>query len=224
MAIICSICGKSQSGWIMDFPLNETMEERICAKCHDRLEIINKLNSDKRDEAIQYITNAIKCNSEIKDYVKKYIKNVLQNGKEDVQSPEEIKKYKEEQELQKLKSVMLTSGNSFEGYRIIKYLDFISAETVVGIGVIKALLGNITNAIGTESNALSSKLETVREATLYKLRKKAYEMGANGIVALDLDYTMFGETMVAVVMNGTAIVMEKCEIYASTNQYEGEGQ
>ena len=46
MAIKCVICGKKQSGFIADFPLyNENEGLRICAKCQENKDILNKTKS-----------------------------------------------------------------------------------------------------------------------------------------------------------------------------------
>ena len=50
-------------------------------------------------------------------------------------------------------SIMVTSGYDFEGYKIIKYCDFISAEAVFGTGVFKALLASVSSVMGVESEA-----------------------------------------------------------------------
>ena len=36
------------------------------------------------------------------------------------------------------------------------------------------------------------------------LKLQAYELGVNAIIGLDLDYTMFGDTIVGVIISGTA--------------------
>lgn len=51
MAIICSLCGKKQSGWIEDYSLAPHLQEyRICASCHTKLSNLCKNSSVDSDE------------------------------------------------------------------------------------------------------------------------------------------------------------------------------
>ena len=109
-----------------------------------------------------------------------------------------------------INSVMVTSGFEFQGYTIVEYHDYVSSEVVMGMGVFKSLFAGISNFTGFESNALSEKIAETRKMVLNIIRKRAMEAGANAIIGLDMDFTMFGETMIAVIANGTAVTIGKC--------------
>jgi len=51
-----------------------------------------------------------------------------------------------------------------------------------------------------------------RKTVLYELKKEAYEVGANAVVGVDLDYVELagtGSSMVMLVASGTAVVIEE---------------
>lgn len=106
------------------------------------------------------------------------------------------------------KNFMTTSGFNFEGYRIIEYLDFISNEKVMGMGMFKGISASLSNIIGSESSSLTSVLENTKSTVLKNLKTQAMTLGANALIGIDLDYTMFGDTLVGVIMSGTAVKIE----------------
>ncbi|RHP34439.1 heavy metal-binding domain-containing protein [Lachnotalea sp. AF33-28] len=65
-------------------------------------------------------------------------------------------------------------------------------------------MANISNIRGTESKSLRKKLKSAKDAAMNDLKLQAYELGVNAIIGLDLDYTMFGDTIVGVIISGTA--------------------
>lgn len=54
MAIVCCICGKKQSGWIIDYPLSpELSEYRLCMECGERYQKIQRVEND--EDAVEEI-------------------------------------------------------------------------------------------------------------------------------------------------------------------------
>lgn len=58
-----------------------------------------------------------------------------------------------------------------------------------------------------------------RKAALYELKVEAYEVGANAVVGVDLDYVELssGSNMVMLVASGTAVVIDGQEPLKLTN-------
>jgi uncharacterized protein YbjQ (UPF0145 family) len=54
-------------------------------------------------------------------------------------------------------------------------------------------------------------LRDSRRTALYELNKEAYEVGANAVVGVDLDYMEMssGGSMVLLVASGTAVIIEE---------------
>ena len=102
-------------------------------------------------------------------------------------------------------NLVVTSGHSFDGYTIYRYIDFVSAETAFGMGYFKSMFANLANITGAESGALDAKLTQARTTAVERLKIKAAQAGANAIIGMALNYTMFGDSIVAVIVSGTAV-------------------
>ena len=68
-------------------------------------------------------------------------------------------------------------------------------------------MGWLRHLTGTESDSLRNKLRQSKQIVMQRLREDAYEAGANAIIGLDLDYTMFGDSIVGVIVSGTAVTI-----------------
>lgn len=57
--------------------------------------------------------------------------------------------------------MMLTTGNSFEGYQVTKYIDVIFEEMVIGIGLktsVRAIGDMLSSLTGDEYTAITARL------------------------------------------------------------------
>ena len=128
----------------------------------------------------------------------------------------------EAEKRQALDNMLLTSGFSFEGYKIKKYSSIISGDgsTSIARGTADSML-----SVATDVNKhLNSSLETIREKAIIALKESAFKLGCNAIIGVDFDYiTLDPETangaggttylpyIFCVTANGTAVVVEKEE-------------
>jgi uncharacterized protein YbjQ (UPF0145 family) len=219
MSIICAVCGKKQSGFIMDFPLtNELNSFRICATCEDMKNRFVKYASEKNGEAYaethKYFENII-GQQRLSVEVNKYLHELIRSCDEEY----EIKKQEELDiiNLQKLKisddelvnNFMSTTGFNFEGYKIKEYNKVICADVVLGTGFLSEFTASFADFFGVESQKFASKLDKARNIATVKLITKALDLNANAIIGLDFDYTMFKNNLLAVIVNGTAVTVEK---------------
>ena len=95
--------------------------------------------------------------------------------------------------------------------KIIKRIEIVTAECAFGMNVFKDMFTNIRDFVGGRSKAVQKTLRDSRRTALYELKKEAYEVGANAVVGVDLDYMELssGGTMVLLVASGTAVVVEE---------------
>ena len=79
------------------------------------------------------------------------------------------------------------------------------------MNVFKDMFTNIRDFVGGRSKAVQKTLRDSRRTALYELKKEAYEVGANAVVGVDLDYVelSLGGSMVMLVASGTAVVVEE---------------
>ena len=95
--------------------------------------------------------------------------------------------------------------------KIIKRIEIVTAECAFGMNVFKDMFTNIRDFVGGRSKAVQKTLRDSRRTALYELKKEAYEVGANAVVGVDLDYVelSLGGSMLMLVASGTAVVVEE---------------
>ena len=74
--------------------------------------------------------------------------------------------------------------------------------------VIKDFFAGMTDFFGGRSEASQKVLRDARETCLNELKKEAYELGADGVIGIDLDYSEIsgkGKGMLFLVASGTAV-------------------
>lgn len=121
------------------------------------------------------------------------------------------KKAEVERKQVQLANMLITTGYQFEAYKISRYLDIVSADTVLGTGILSEFGAGLSDLFGVESDEFSSKVQQARESAQKKLILSACEKGANAIIGVDFDYIVLGQNMIGVSVTGTAVVVEKIE-------------
>lgn len=127
------------------------------------------------------------------------------------------------EQLLRLPSILVTSGYSFEGYRITKYSGYISGDAVMQVDRGYAIISSGAANVGAE---LKSSLSKIRREALEELKLNADALGCNAVIGVDYDYiTLEPETanlrggttylpyVFCVTANGTAVTVAKDEEY-----------
>lgn len=93
-------------------------------------------------------------------------------------------------------------------------VSIVTAQTVSGTGVISEFTSGFTDLFGAQSGAYNKKLVTAEESCFSQLRLKALSLGANAIIATDIDYAEVGSAkgMLLLCMAGTAVKLKNIEI------------
>ena len=78
------------------------------------------------------------------------------------------------------------------------------------MNIFKDLFAGVSNVVGGRSEAVQKTMRDSRRTVLYELKKEAYEVGANAVVGVDLDYVELSSagSMVMLVASGTAVMIE----------------
>lgn len=105
--------------------------------------------------------------------------------------------------------IMLTSGQSFEGYEIIEYLGFVNVQSVLSSNIFKGLAAGVSEMSDSESEKLTSKLEQANETALKRLQKAAESKKADAVIGVELNYTQFANYSVGTIASGTAVRLVK---------------
>ena len=113
----------------------------------------------------------------------------------------------------------MTSGYNFEGYHIVEYLGHYTGECVLGTGFLSNLEAGFADLKGSSSTLYKDKLEYAKKSAMESLTEKLERTKANAIIGIDLEYTMFSNDMIGVIVSGTAVCIEP-----ATNNAEGLGE
>ena len=94
-----------------------------------------------------------------------------------------------------------------EGRPVRTYLGVVTGEVIVGANVFKDLFAGIRDFVGGRSGAYESTLRKAREQAFDELEHEARRLGADAVVAVDIDYEVVGDSgsMLMVSVSGTAV-------------------
>lgn len=93
---------------------------------------------------------------------------------------------------------------------IVERIEIVTAEVAYGMHIFKDLFADVRDIVGGRSKAVQNTMRDARRTALYELKKEAYEVGANAVVGVDLDYVELSsmKSMVMLVASGTAVRIE----------------
>ena len=108
-----------------------------------------------------------------------------------------------------IEAIMLTTETA-PNLNITKRIEIVTAECAFGMNMFKDLFAGVRNIVGGRSEAVQKTMRDSRRVALYELKKEAHAVGANAVVAVDLDYVELSAagSMVMLVASGTAVVIE----------------
>ena len=106
-------------------------------------------------------------------------------------------------------AIILTTETA-PNLQISERIEIITAEVAYGMHIFKDLFAEVRDVIGGRSKAVQNTMRDARRTALYELKREAFEVGANAVVGVDLDYVELssGKSMVMLVASGTAVVVE----------------
>jgi uncharacterized protein YbjQ (UPF0145 family) len=107
--------------------------------------------------------------------------------------------------------MLLSTTTQLEGYKITEYKGIVTGETILGANFFKDILASLTDVFGGRSGAYESSLNEAREIAMKEMQEKASNLGANGIIGIDIDYETIGKDgggMLMVACSGTAVKIE----------------
>jgi uncharacterized protein YbjQ (UPF0145 family) len=113
------------------------------------------------------------------------------------------------EESAQVNAIMLTTETA-PNLNITKRIEIVTAECAFGMNMFKDLFAGVRNVVGGRSEAVQQTMRDSRRTALYELKREAYEVGANAVVGVDLDYVELSGagSMVMLVASGTAVIIE----------------
>ena len=106
--------------------------------------------------------------------------------------------------------MLVTTTNTLEGKKIVKYLGIVSGEAILGANIFKDFFAGIRDIVGGRSASYEKELRNAKDIALNEMAAQAQSMGGNAVLAVDLDYETLGQggSMLMVTASGTAVVIE----------------
>ena len=88
-----------------------------------------------------------------------------------------------------------------------QYLRVVCGETIAGVNALKDMAAGFRNLVGGRSQTYEAELVQARESALAEMVQRAQELGAEGIVGVDIDHETLGSDngMLMVTASGTAV-------------------
>ncbi len=88
--------------------------------------------------------------------------------------------------------MLILTTPTIEGKKIVKYHGLVSGEAILGANIFKDLFASIRDIVGGRSAAYAKELRNAKDIAIQEMSEQARALGANAVVAVDLDY----ETMI----------------------------
>lgn len=103
--------------------------------------------------------------------------------------------------------MLVTTTNNLEGKKIEQYYGVVVGEAIMGANIFKDIFASIRDIVGGRSGSYEQELTRARKIAFTELTDEARMLGANAVIAVDVDYEVIGQkgSMLMVSICGTAI-------------------
>ncbi|MGL4952348.1 MAG: heavy metal-binding domain-containing protein [Culicoidibacterales bacterium] len=107
--------------------------------------------------------------------------------------------------------MILTTGNTVEGYTITDYKGIQFGEVITGVNMFRDIGAGLRDVFGGRSQGYEHELTKAREEALVELEQRSNAVGANAVIGVKMDYETVGQggSMLMVTASGTAVVITK---------------
>jgi uncharacterized protein YbjQ (UPF0145 family) len=109
--------------------------------------------------------------------------------------------------MQMGENMIITTTNTVEGRTITEYKGIVFGEVISGVNFIKDFAAGLSNFFGGRSSTYEDELIQARQNALREMEDRARSLGADAVVAVDVDYEVLGADngMLMVTVSGTAV-------------------
>ncbi len=106
-------------------------------------------------------------------------------------------------------SILITTSNALEGYRITKQLGLVRGITVRSRSIVGNIAGGFMTMFGGKSAIYTELCEKAREEALQLMISHGQELNCNAIINMRYDANEVMNGLTEVLAYGTAVVVEK---------------
>lgn len=105
--------------------------------------------------------------------------------------------------------MIVTTTPEIQSKTITEYKGIVCGEAILGANFVKDIFAGLSDLLGGRSGTYERELQEARTIALGELEQRAATLGANAVVAVDLDYEVLGQGngMLMVTASGTAVVV-----------------
>lgn len=101
--------------------------------------------------------------------------------------------------------MLIVTTDGIEGRKIVEYLGIVSGDAIVGANVFRDVFARVRDVVGGRAGGYEKALRGAKEHAIEDMVREAEAVGADAVVAVDLDYEVVGDSMLMVSANGTAV-------------------
>lgn len=130
-------------------------------------------------------------------------------GEAEVQFPQGVPRKADDAEA--ISRIVVTTAPSIEGSRVIRTLDIVSAEHVMGVNIFRDVMASVRNIVGGRSKTMQNAMREAKQAAIDDLRSATFSLGGNAVIATRIEYNEFSSGSNGLLMlaaYGTAVLLE----------------
>lgn len=104
---------------------------------------------------------------------------------------------------------ILSTESCLQGIVVDRRIGIVTGEAVSGINAVRDFFASFRDVVGGRVSVFEAALREAKDAAIADLERNARQLGANGVIAVDIDYSELSggtkNSMIFVVANGTAV-------------------
>ena len=101
----------------------------------------------------------------------------------------------------------MSTTSVIEGRPVTRYHGVVTGEAIIGANIFRDMFATVRDIVGGRSATYERGLAEAREVAMTEMGQKAAALGANAVIAVDIDYEVLGKGngMLMVAVSGTAV-------------------
>jgi len=104
--------------------------------------------------------------------------------------------------------MLIVTTDSIDGRQVSQYLGIVSGDAIVGANMFRDFFASVRDVVGGRAGGYEKALRGAKDSAIEDMIEQARDMGADAVLAVDLDYETVGDTMLMVSANGTAVKLK----------------
>ena len=104
--------------------------------------------------------------------------------------------------------MLMSTTSVVDGRPVSRYLGVVTGEAIIGANIFRDMFAAVRDIVGGRSATYEKALNEAREVAMAEMQRRAQDLGANGVIGIDVDYEVLGQNngMLMVAVSGTAVV------------------